>query len=130
MEIYNSIVLENFIKEQFYEKKSDKCSNKPTLSDYKEELVRQRELDGEKLIRLETGIRIFEEYGIDFNKNEAEKNTSYLKENYMLADERIMEFEKLVREKQNNCKHEWHNVGHDSHYDFYKCPLCGLNDRE
>lgn len=129
MEIYSGIELENFVREQFYDKKSEKCFDKPTISEYKAELIKQRDLEGDKLNRLETGISIFEEYGIEFNRAEAEKKIGYLKENYMFADERVMEFERLLAEKQNKCEHDWYNVGHDSHYDFYKCPLCGASDK-
>lgn len=129
MEIYNGIDLENFVRDQFYEKKSDICDDKPTLSDYREELIEEIHSNGEKLRKLQDSKDVFEEYGINFNKENFENKISSLKDNSVLAYERVKEFDRLVANKQENCEHEWHYTGHDSHYDFYRCPLCGLSDK-
>lgn len=37
--------------------------------------------------------------------------------------------DKYIKEKQEVCKHKWDYTGHDSHYDFYECKLCGMTDK-
>jgi dTDP-4-amino-4,6-dideoxygalactose transaminase len=40
-----------------------------------------------------------------------------------------MEFMNMLYIKQKSCQHDYKNVGHDSHYDYYMCDKCGSQDR-
>lgn len=37
--------------------------------------------------------------------------------------------EKLITEKQEKCNHEFHEDGHNSHYTYYICNKCGLEEK-
>lgn len=34
-----------------------------------------------------------------------------------------------VSSLQDKCEHDWYNIGHDSHYDYYKCKKCNIEKR-
>ena len=35
-----------------------------------------------------------------------------------------------IEERQNKCHHEWVEFGHDSHYSYFRCSICGKEVRE
>ena len=35
----------------------------------------------------------------------------------------------FLKERRKNCRHDWVEQGHDSHYDYYKCRKCGKEER-
>ena len=35
-----------------------------------------------------------------------------------------------IEERQNKCHHEWDEIGHDSHYTYFRCSICGKEVRE
>lgn len=35
-----------------------------------------------------------------------------------------------IEERQNKCHHEWVEFGHDSHYTYFRCSICGKEVRE
>ena len=38
--------------------------------------------------------------------------------------------EKYIEEKQNECKHDFHEDGYDSHHTYYICNKCGLEETD
>ncbi|MCF8339207.1 MAG: hypothetical protein K9I74_14615 [Bacteroidales bacterium] len=35
----------------------------------------------------------------------------------------------LIKAMQTICEHDWESAGHDSHYDYVKCKICGKEEQ-
>lgn len=40
-----------------------------------------------------------------------------------------MQKENEILKIQDKCEHSWHEYGHDSHYSYYVCDICGRKER-
>ena len=81
-------------------------------------------------IALESGIKIVGKFG--YNISETDSNMM-MKKAYLYIKTATEYYNKLlhgIEERQNKCHHEWVEFGHDSHYTYFRCSICGKEVRE
>lgn len=81
-------------------------------------------------IVLESGVKIVGRFG--YNISESDSNMMMKKADLYIktATEYYNKLLHGIEERQNNCHHEWVEVGHDSHYSYFRCSICGKEVRE
>ena len=81
-------------------------------------------------IALESGVKIVERFG--YNISESDSNMMMKKADLYIktATEYYNKLLHGIEERQNNCHHEWIEIGHDSHYTYFRCSICGKEVRE
>ena len=81
-------------------------------------------------IALESGIKIVGKFG--YNISETDSNTMMKKADLYIktATEYYNKLLHGIEERQNKCHHEWDEIGHDSHYSYFRCSICGKEVRE
>lgn len=81
-------------------------------------------------IALETGVKIVGRFG--YNISESDSNMMMSKADLYIktATEYYNKLLHGIEERQNNCHHEWIEIGHDSHYTYFRCSICGKEVRE
>ena len=81
-------------------------------------------------IALESGIKIVGKFG--YNISETDSNTMMKKADLYIktATEYYNKLLNGIEERQNKCHHEWDEIGHDSHYTYFRCSICGKEVRE
>ena len=81
-------------------------------------------------IALESGIKIVGKFG--YNISETDSNMMMKKADLYIktATEYYNKLLHGIEERQNNCHHEWIEIGHDSHYTYFRCSICGKEVRE
>ena len=52
-----------------------------------------------------------------------------LDENLSKEKEFVEKYESMIKHFQSICNHKMKNVGHDSHYEYYRCDVCGYEER-
>lgn len=101
---------------------------KSDMTDYNN-AISEIDLCNVKISELKKVVDVMESYDISYDKNkirnmidEKQKRIFELKNEANLSQERI-EFAQQI------CKHDMVNLGHDSHYDYFRCEKCGFEDR-
>ena len=81
-------------------------------------------------IALESGIKIVGKFG--YNISETDSNMMMKKADLYIktATEYYNKLLHGIEERQNKCHHEWVEFGHDSHYTYFRCSICGKEVRE
>ena len=81
-------------------------------------------------IALESGVKIVGRFG--YNISESDSNMMMSKADLYIktATEYYNKLLHGIEERQNKCHHEWVEVGHDSHYTYFRCSICGKEVRE
>lgn len=69
------------------------------------------------------------EWNIGFN-SEYDKAITELEDQAKISREHLELINKYTQEKQEECKHVWHEDGHDSHHVYYLCNICGAEDKD
>ena len=78
----------------------------------------------------ENSYKIFSIYGIDINEKQCKSVHCTLTEQVRNIEKYYELLEFFIEEKQKKCDHkDMKYIWHDSHYDYYKCDKCGLNER-
>ena len=124
--VYDSLVmksddeLEEFIKTEPY----------VTLEGYRVKV--EAWLNGIKndKIALESGVKMVGRFGYNIREIDSymmmKKADLYIK----TATEYYNKLLHGIEERQNKCHHEWVEIGHDSHYSYFRCSICGEEVRE
>lgn len=119
--------LNKFVFNTEYE---DSERKKETISSYYSKLFNEIKKEEQELKSLKEAFTLIKSNDIDINKDE------YLirYEGKKKALEELLSYRELlfhfIEEKRKICVHKWEYDGHDSHYDYYKCPHCGAEDKE
>ena len=81
-------------------------------------------------IALESGVKMVGRFG--YNISETDSNMMMKKADLYIktATEYYNKLLHGIEERQNKCHHEWVEIGHDSHYSYFKCSICGKEVRE
>lgn len=74
-------------------------------------------------------IGALESYDIKVDTNSLEYASAYIEDLIKKVGRHKDIMAKFLKERQDNCEHNWVNIGHDSHYDLYECSKCGLTDK-
>ena len=81
-------------------------------------------------IALESGVKMVRRFGYNIRVIDSymmmTKADLYIK----TATEYYNKLLHGIEERQNKCHHEWVEVGHDSHYTYFRCSICGKEVRE
>ena len=81
-------------------------------------------------IALESGVKMVRRFGYNIRVIDSymmmTKADLYIK----TATEYYNKLLHGIEERQNNCHHEWIEIGHDSHYTYFRCSICGKEVRE
>ena len=81
-------------------------------------------------IALESGVKMMERFGYNIRDIDSymmkKKADLYIK----TATEYYNKLLHGIEERQNKCHHEWVEFGHDSHYTYFRCSICGKEVRE
>ena len=81
-------------------------------------------------IALESGVKMVGRFGYNIREIDSymmmKKADLYIK----TATEYYNKLLHGIEERQNKCHHEWVEIGHDSHYTYYRCSICGKEVRE
>ena len=81
-------------------------------------------------IALESGVKMVGRFGYNIREIDSymmmKKADLYIK----TATEYYNKLLHGIEERQNKCHHEWVEFGHDSHYTYYRCSICGKEVRE
>ena len=81
-------------------------------------------------IALESGVKMLWRFGYNIRENDSymmkKKADLYIK----TATEYYNKLLHGIEERQNKCHHEWVEFGHDSHYTYFRCSICGKEVRE
>ena len=81
-------------------------------------------------IALESGVKMVGRFG--YNISETDSNMMMKKADLYIktATEYYNKLLHGIEERQNKCHHEWDEIGHDSHYTYFRCSICGKEVRE
>ena len=81
-------------------------------------------------IALESGVKMVGKFG--YNISETDSNMMMKKADLYIktATEYYNKLLHGIEERQNKCHHEWVEFGHDSHYTYFRCSICGKEVRE
>ena len=81
-------------------------------------------------IALESGVKMVGRFG--YNISETDSNMMMKKADLYIktATEYYNKLLHGIEERQNKCHHEWVEFGHDSHYTYFRCSICGKEVRE
>ena len=81
-------------------------------------------------IALESGVKMVGKFG--YNISEIDSNMMMKKADLYIktATEYYNKLLHGIEERQNKCHHEWVEFGHDSHYTYFRCSICGKEVRE
>lgn len=60
-----------------------------------------------------------------FNKKDFEKWTKL----QLHHEENAKKCAAVIATMQEHCDHSWKHVGRDSHYNYYECKICKIQDR-
>ena len=81
-------------------------------------------------IALESGVKMVRRFGYNIRVIDSymmmTKADLYIK----TATEYYNKLLHGIEERQNKCHHEWVEFGHDSHYTYFRCSICGKEVRE
>ena len=81
-------------------------------------------------IALESGVKMVGRFGYNIRDIDSymmkKKADLYIK----TATEYYNKLLHGIEERQNKCHHEWVEFGHDSHYTYFRCSICGKEVRE
>ena len=81
-------------------------------------------------IALESGVKMVGRFGYNIREFDSymmmKKADLYIK----TATEYYNKLLHGIEERQNKCHHEWVEFGHDSHYTYFRCSICGKEVRE
>ena len=81
-------------------------------------------------IALESGVKMVGRFGYNIREIDSymmmKKADLYIK----TAKEYYNKLLHGIEERQNKCHHEWVEFGHDSHYTYFRCSICGKEVRE
>ena len=100
------------------------------FNEYFKSLEREMHNILEQITYISGAAAQFSFYGIKYDKTSYENEMDKLHEELNTLRDNASIFAKYLYEKQENCKHEWVDNGHDSHYTYYKCTKCGKECRE
>jgi hypothetical protein len=79
--------------------------------------------------RINYAVEQLKEYGIGCDDN-YRTVMSYLDSKAAEFKKHIDLCNKYIEEKQDECKHDFHDDGHDSHHTYYVCNKCGLEETD
>jgi hypothetical protein len=101
----------------------------PNLSEYETRLRKDHQTIVDKLDEIKKAACVLINVGIFVGKDSTEdcvREITLLKDK---VEKSLLEFMSILSDKQKSCDHEYRNIGHDSHYDYYMCDKCGSQDR-
>lgn len=102
-----------------------------TIGHYRSELTKVYNAILEERNHLRRAVDILNEYGISVEDNTVYKDViGKLESRADVFKTHCDLIDKYVEEKRVDCKHEWEDDGHDSHYNYYVCKLCGEETRD
>lgn len=108
----------------FYKEGSDCIEN------YKQSVENEMKKRKDTLIDFENSYKIFSIYGVDINEKQYKSVHCTLTEQVMNIEKYYELLEFFIEQKQKKCDHKnMKYIWHDSHYDYYKCDKCGLNEK-
>ena len=99
------------------------------LSEYETRLRKDHQTIVDKLDEIKKAACVLINVGIFVGKDSTEdcvREITLLKDK---VEKSLLEFMSILTDKQKSCDHEYRNIGHDSHYDYYMCDKCGSQDR-
>ena len=99
------------------------------LSEYETKLKKDHEYIVDKLEEIRKAAKIIIYFGLLIGKDSFEVRVELIKGIKDRIEKSTMEFMNMLYIKQKSCQHDYKNVGHDSHYDYYMCDKCGSQDR-
>jgi hypothetical protein len=99
------------------------------LSEYETKLKKDHEYIVDKLEEIRKAAKIILDFGLSIRKDEFKIRVELIKGIKDRIEKSTMEFMNMLYIKQKSCQHDYKNVGHDSHYDYYMCDKCGSQDR-
>ena len=101
----------------------------PNLYEYETRLRKDHQTIVDKLDEIKKAACVLINVGIFVGKDSTEdcvREITLLKDK---VEKSLLEFMSILADKQKSCDHEYRNIGHDSHYDYYMCDKCGSQDR-
>ena len=81
-------------------------------------------------IALESGVTMVERFGYNIREIDSYMMTKKADLYIKTATEYYNKLLHGIEERQNKCHHEWVEFGHDSHYTYFRCSICGKEVRE
>ena len=99
------------------------------LSEYETKLKKDHEYIVDKLEEIRKAAKLIIDFGLPIGKDAFEIRVELIKGIKDRIEKSTMEFMNMLYIKQKSCKHDYKNVCHDSHYDYYMCDKCGSQDR-
>lgn len=102
-----------------------------TIDGYRSELTKVYNAILDERNHLRYAVNTLNEYGISVEDNAAYKEVIDKLESCadVFKSHRDL-IDKYVQEKREDCNHEWEYDGHDSHYNYYRCKLCGEETKD
>lgn len=104
-------------------------ASEETVSNYLADVRKMFYLIRDDINRIKTGVNIFKDYGLTISED-SNNLIDNLRKQCSDFSKHIDLIEKYVNRKQDNCKHEYHEDGHDSHHTYYVCNKCGHEYKE
>lgn len=81
-------------------------------------------------IALESGVKMVGRFGYNIREIDSYMMTKKADLYIKTATEYYNKLLHGIEERQNKCHHEWVEFGHDSHYTYFRCSICGKEVRE
>ena len=101
----------------------------PTLSDYEVRLMKDHQHIINRINEIKKAIRTLDDFGVKVDDESMNIHFEHIMSEKDRIEKSILEFMKIIGDKQNKCKHEFRTIDYDSHYEYKICDKCGLQER-
>ena len=105
------------------------CSSFDEIEDYSSNIKKELNSNYDNRNTIDNAVKTLNGFGIKCDRYSYAEIITHINEDIKPLKEHLDLIYKYLKEKQEHCTHDWVYDSHDSHYDYYKCAKCGLEDK-
>lgn len=99
--------------------------NGGSIESYIEERQRERLKASEETKKFENVAKALEQYNVSYDKEAYDAVLNKLRANEDELNDNLKLTHQFLKDKSETCEHNFIYIGHDSHYDYEMCSICG-----
>lgn len=99
------------------------------IDDYSSNIKKELNSNYDNRNTIDNAVKTLNGFGIKCDRYSYAEIMTHINDDIKPLKEHMGLIDKYLKGKQEHCIHDWVYDGHDSHYDYYKCAKCGLEDK-